>query len=92
LRKRLFACASSGYSTPGGIVSEGRFQNLLDRELRQVRMAMSPNVPDTKPGDEEADRKLQAAKAAKFARRRAAAKKAAETRRKKTDQPPKKNR
>jgi hypothetical protein len=52
---------------------------------------MSQQVPNPNSGDTEADRKLQAAKAAKFARRRVAAKKAAETRRKKTGRPPKKN-
>jgi hypothetical protein len=49
---------------------------------------MSHSVPDPMSEGEKAARKLEAAKAAKFARRRAAAKKAAETRRKKTGQPP----
>ena len=69
----------------------GRFQNPSVCEPREVRMAMSPSASNPLSDDEKANRKLQAAKAAKFAKRRAAAKKAAETRLKKTGRPPKKN-
>jgi hypothetical protein len=52
---------------------------------------MSHDALEPMSEGEKAARKLDVAKAAKFAKRRAAAKKAAETRRKSSRPPPRKN-